>query len=68
MYQANDGMLFETEKECVLYENDVNTMLNVVDKIRIMCATLDDCENCPFYGEYGCRLRECPQDWDTKVD
>lgn len=68
MYQSNDGMLFETEEECILYENDVDTMLNVVDKIRIMCASLEDCENCPFYGEHGCCLHGCPQDWDTKVD
>ena len=48
MYIANDGKQFETEKECLDYE-DKATAKEVLEKIKAICEK-NNCFKCPFQG------------------
>lgn len=49
VYIANDGKQFETEEECLDYE-DKATAREVFEKIKIICKK-NTCSSCPFHGK-----------------
>lgn len=63
MYQANDGRLFATKEDCLVYENEVKVMLKVAEKISHLCQETSDCEKCPFYKGV-CQFSGTPCGWE----
>ena len=63
MYQANDGKLFATKDDCLVYENEVEVMLKVAKKISHLCQEMSECEKCPFCKGV-CQLNGTPFDWE----
>lgn len=63
MYQANDGKLFTTKEDCLVYENEVEVMLKVAEKISHLCQEMSECERCPFYKDV-CQFNGTPCEWD----
>lgn len=55
-YMAFDGAIFDTEKECLNYEEEIKSATNqrmqairYADALVNFCLEMDDCKNCPFY-------------------
>lgn len=50
-YQSFDGTLFESEDECVDYEN--NALIRIAETVKCACDLRDECfdisGSCPFF-------------------
>lgn len=56
-YQAEDGRLFSTEKECLEYEKElsqVKEIMNLIPVVKKICAESGDCSYCPFWRGFSC--------------
>lgn len=61
MYEANDGKLFDTKDNCLMYEYK-----EVLKTISEICNRRSDCDGCPFFEEVnGCILNRFPENWRT---
>lgn len=62
MYEANDGKLFDTKENCLIYESK-----EILKTISEMCKHRNDCAECPFRAEENttCILCHCPGEWSA---
>ena len=61
MYEANDGKLFDTKENCLMYEYK-----EVLKTISEICIRRGDCNDCPFFKEgAGCILNRFPENWSA---
>lgn len=62
MYEANDGKLFDTKENCLIYESK-----EILKTISEMCKCRSDCAECPFREEenISCILCHCPDEWSA---
>lgn len=68
-YEAFDGKMFDTEIECVQYENsheEIRKIKEAAKTIANYCATID-CRNCIFTHKDSCIMSDfAPCDWKIK--
>ena len=71
-YEAEDGQIFDTEKECLVHEQTINKFVVSVQFVKECCERYcgDTCSDaCPFatnndnWGNTECALYECPCNW-----
>ena len=66
-YIADDGTVFDTEEECVNYENTLNfnvdELYNAAETIKKYCVSQKICKYCKFFN-LGCIIGTTPVDWD----
>ena len=75
-YRATDGKEFETETECVEYEQkqkEVKSLLRAAKRIKQICQIYTDyndtnCKGCPFDDKCPFRMKRLPYYWEVKVE
>lgn len=66
-YEAFDGVLFNTERECHEHEHkECNNIINTIKEIKEICVKHGtDCKGCPFYTGSLCIIAQMT---DTEFD